>query len=132
MQRQCIAWGPGPGWRGRNTKLRNCFLTRAVMKTLAALTSCSTQLFARRAPWVCVGCCCTRRVCVSKCLRRTTCFAEKPTVSAEAALGSDAVLDEQAIREYRRRLAELDIGLAEANVGGDAAKSSRLHAEREA
>ena len=39
---------------------------------------------------------------MSKCLRRTTCFAEKPTVSAEA------------------------------DVGGDAATASRLNAEREA
>ena len=51
---------------------------------------------------------------------------------AEVALGADPVLDEQAKRAYRGRLAELDARLAEADELGDADGTERARAERAA
>jgi hypothetical protein len=52
--------------------------------------------------------------------------------SAEAATGSDPVLDETARAAYRRRLADLDDELADAERANDPERASRARAERDA
>jgi predicted ATPase len=54
--------------------------------------------------------------------------------SEEQVPGGDAgpVLDREALRQYRQRLAELDDGLDDAAVRGDATRQENLSAEREA
>ena len=50
----------------------------------------------------------------------------------EAAMGADVLLDEEAIRSYRRRLTSLEAELQAADAAGDEARSAQAQSERDA
>ncbi|MGZ4617860.1 MAG: ATP-binding protein [Frankiaceae bacterium] len=50
----------------------------------------------------------------------------------DTAMGADTVLDEQAVRTYRRRLESLQVELDAADATGDVARSARVQSERDA